>query len=258
MEIILSAIAAGGLIGIADQYLCLLLLSIGARLGLFQLVPEMSFVTSYWFIGAVVILWLLTNSPAYASLLSPGVMNVINTIVNFISGFIVPLSAAIFALAAAGVITHLNPDLEAVLQALKVFNSDGSLGATGGVIAGASALAAISLTGMKGLAKPAVSASTQTVGTLSAPLYTTLENLGAVVLMALLYILSKINPWLLVALFIWLAENIATFARAWTYPDQSDGWRVVSPAKLGSWYLLMYISFVLVAAVHRPRSVQNE
>ena len=57
--------------------------------------------------------------------------------------------------------------------------------------------------------------------------------------------------WLLIALFIWLAENIATFARAWTYPSQRDGWTMVSPAKLGAWYLLMYISFVLVAGVHR-------
>ena len=58
--------------------------------------------------------------------------------------------------------------------------------------------------------------------------------------------------WLLVALFIWLAENLGTFARAWAYPGQEDGWTMVSPAKLGAWYLLMYISFVLVAAVHRP------
>ena len=57
--------------------------------------------------------------------------------------------------------------------------------------------------------------------------------------------------WLLIALFIWLAENIATFARAWTYPSQRDGWTMVSLAKLGAWYLLMYISFVLVASVHR-------
>ena len=27
---------------------------------------------------------------------------------------------------------------------------------------------------------------------------------------------------------------------------------MVHPAKLGAWYLLMYISFVLVAALHRP------
>ncbi len=60
--------------------------------------------------------------------------------------------------------------------------------------------------------------------------------------------------WFLVALFIWIAENIATFSRAWIYPNQRDGWTLVSPAKLGAWYLLMYISFVLVAAVHRVRS----
>lgn len=54
----------------------------------------------------------------------------------------------------------------------------------------------------------------------------------------------------LVALFIWLAENIGTFANAWTYPDQRDGWHMVSLAKLGSWYLLMIISFVLVSLIH--------
>lgn len=59
--------------------------------------------------------------------------------------------------------------------------------------------------------------------------------------------------WLLVALFIWLAENLATFARAWTYPHQADGWEMVPLTKLGAWYLLMYISFILVAAVHRPQ-----
>ena len=53
----------------------------------------------------------------------------------------------------------------------------------------------------------------------------------------------------LVAVFIWFAENLGTFAQAWTYPDQDGAWRPVSIAKLGSWYLLMLISFVLVAAV---------
>lgn len=55
----------------------------------------------------------------------------------------------------------------------------------------------------------------------------------------------------LVAIFIWFAENIGTFARAWTYPDQSQGWHMVSLSKLGSWYLLMVISFVLVAFIHQ-------
>ncbi len=202
MEIILSAIAAGGLVGIADQYLCLLLLSIGARLGLFQVAPEMGFLTSYWFMGAAAVLWVLTNSPAYASLLAPGVMNVLNTVVNFLSGFVVPLSAGLFALAATGVISGLNPDLEAVLQALRVFNQDGSLGTTGAAIAGAGALAAVSLTGMKGLAKPAVSAGTRTAGTLSAPLFAALESAASVVIVGLVYLLSKVDPWLLVALLV--------------------------------------------------------
>jgi len=58
---------------------------------------------------------------------------------------------------------------------------------------------------------------------------------------------------LLVALFIWFAENLGTFARAWSYPGQDLGWHMVSLAKLGSWYLLMIISFVLVAAVQYRR-----
>ena len=57
----------------------------------------------------------------------------------------------------------------------------------------------------------------------------------------------------LVALFIWFAENIGTFARAWSYPGQEVNWHMVSLAKLGSWYLLMIISFVLVAAVQYRR-----
>ncbi|TYC49156.1 DUF817 domain-containing protein [Rhodobacterales bacterium] len=57
----------------------------------------------------------------------------------------------------------------------------------------------------------------------------------------------------LVALFIWFAENIGTFARAWQYPDQADGWSLVSLAKLNAWVLLMIISFVLVSLVNRPR-----
>jgi uncharacterized membrane protein YoaT (DUF817 family) len=57
----------------------------------------------------------------------------------------------------------------------------------------------------------------------------------------------------LVAFFIWLGENIGTFAKAWTYPNQADGWQLVSPAKLGSWYLLMIISFVLVSLIARVR-----
>jgi uncharacterized membrane protein YoaT (DUF817 family) len=59
--------------------------------------------------------------------------------------------------------------------------------------------------------------------------------------------------FLLVALFIWFAENIATFSEAWSYPDQMAGWQLVSISKLGSWFLLMIISVVLVTWVYPPR-----
>ncbi len=64
--------------------------------------------------------------------------------------------------------------------------------------------------------------------------------------------------FLLVSFFIWLAENIATFTQIWLYPDQQDGWSIVSLQKLGSWYLLMIISWVLVTLVHRPRSIDKD
>ncbi|MDG2519949.1 DUF817 domain-containing protein [Caulobacter segnis] len=58
---------------------------------------------------------------------------------------------------------------------------------------------------------------------------------------------------LLVALFIWFAENLGTLGRAWVYPSQEYGWRMVSISKLGAWYLLMLLSYVLVSLVHPPR-----
>ncbi len=57
---------------------------------------------------------------------------------------------------------------------------------------------------------------------------------------------------LLVSLFIWFAENLGTFASAWVYPSQRDGWHIVPIDKMGAWYLLMLLSFVLVTLVHRP------
>jgi uncharacterized membrane protein YoaT (DUF817 family) len=59
--------------------------------------------------------------------------------------------------------------------------------------------------------------------------------------------------WFLVTLFIWFAENIATWSRAWLYPLQQAGWTPVPLSKLGSWYLLMIVSFVLVTVVARPK-----
>jgi uncharacterized membrane protein YoaT (DUF817 family) len=57
----------------------------------------------------------------------------------------------------------------------------------------------------------------------------------------------------LVALFIWIAENLGTWTHTWTYPHQAHGWSAVRLGKLGSWFLLLIVSYALVAAVERPR-----
>jgi uncharacterized membrane protein YoaT (DUF817 family) len=57
---------------------------------------------------------------------------------------------------------------------------------------------------------------------------------------------------LLTAFFVWVAENIGTATGTWLYPGAAE-WRMVSLQKLGSWYLLLTISFVLVTIVNRPR-----
>ncbi len=200
MELVLSAIATGGLVGASDQYMCLLIVSLAARLKWITLASSLDFMSSWWFIIIVAVFWLLTVAPAFASVLSPGVMHAVNTVVNFLSGFVVPASSALIGLASVGVIASVNPDMRHVLETLRIFDPQGHLGATGAVVAGGSALTALVLTGAKALAKPALSVSTGTAGTASAPIFATVENVASVVLMALAYELYRLNPWLIVAL----------------------------------------------------------
>lgn len=53
--------------------------------------------------------------------------------------------------------------------------------------------------------------------------------------------------FILTAFFIWIAENISTFYGAWQYPDQVHVWNVVSTNKITSWFLMVIISFIMVA-----------
>ena len=53
--------------------------------------------------------------------------------------------------------------------------------------------------------------------------------------------------FVIVGLFIWLAENIPTFFNAWKYPDQHQSWQLVSFSKISSWFLLVIISVIIVA-----------
>jgi Protein of unknown function (DUF817) len=54
------------------------------------------------------------------------------------------------------------------------------------------------------------------------------------------------------------SPNIGTFVRAWTYPAQMHGWSMVSLGKFGSWFLLLIISYAIVAATLRPRPYEGE
>ncbi len=53
--------------------------------------------------------------------------------------------------------------------------------------------------------------------------------------------------FLLIAFFIWVAENISTYLGAWQYPNQVHGWDIVSTSKITSWFLMVIIGFILVA-----------
>jgi uncharacterized membrane protein YoaT (DUF817 family) len=55
---------------------------------------------------------------------------------------------------------------------------------------------------------------------------------------------------LLSSFFLWLAENSGTLTGTWIYAGQ-NGLELVSFAKLGSWYLLLYVAFATVTLVSR-------
>ena len=54
----------------------------------------------------------------------------------------------------------------------------------------------------------------------------------------------------LASLALWIAENVGTATGTWLYSGQLPG-QMVGLGKLGSWYLLLYVSFVTVTLVSR-------
>ncbi len=59
------------------------------------------------------------------------------------------------------------------------------------------------------------------------------------------------------SLALWVAENVGTATGTWLYTGQVQGeW--VSFAKLGSWYLLLYVAFVTVTLVTRRALVPGQ
>jgi uncharacterized membrane protein YoaT (DUF817 family) len=55
---------------------------------------------------------------------------------------------------------------------------------------------------------------------------------------------------LLSSVFLWLAENVGTLTGTWVYARQGE-WELVGIAKMGSWYLLLYVAFATVTLVVR-------
>ena len=61
----------------------------------------------------------------------------------------------------------------------------------------------------------------------------------------------------LTALFVWVAENVGTFTSIWLYPSQFEYWHLVSFNKMGSWFLLLLLSFALVSIIYRDKLRRN-
>lgn len=59
--------------------------------------------------------------------------------------------------------------------------------------------------------------------------------------------LPMVVAFFLIGLFIWFAENIATFLGAWKYAYQHEQWTMVGVGKLSSWGLLVIVSIIIVA-----------
>lgn len=61
----------------------------------------------------------------------------------------------------------------------------------------------------------------------------------------------------LIAIFIWLAENIGTFLGAWRYPHQGEGWSMVRIQILTSWCLLVIVSIIMVTLIKRAHIFES-
>ncbi|KGA96127.1 hypothetical protein AJ85_17485 [Alkalihalobacillus alcalophilus ATCC 27647 = CGMCC 1.3604] len=61
------------------------------------------------------------------------------------------------------------------------------------------------------------------------------------------YRMPLVLSFILIGFFIWIAENITTFFGAWQYPNQEGTWELVHIGKISSWFLLIIVSFIIVA-----------
>ena len=71
------------------------------------------------------------------------------------------------------------------------------------------------------------------------------------------YRMPLVISFVLIAFFIWLAENIGTFYGAWQYPSQIHAWSAVSLQKITSWFLLVIICFIIVSYLKHYKSAHE-
>lgn len=72
------------------------------------------------------------------------------------------------------------------------------------------------------------------------------------------YRMPLVLSFFLIGFFIWLAENIATFLGAWQYPNQRETWQLVSFGKMSSWFLLVIVSFLIVAQLKKVKQAEQK
>ena len=65
--------------------------------------------------------------------------------------------------------------------------------------------------------------------------------------------------FILIAFFIWIAENISTYLGAWKYPNQIHQWDIVSTSKITSWFIMVIISFIIVSYLkHYKKDIKKQ
>jgi uncharacterized membrane protein YoaT (DUF817 family) len=64
--------------------------------------------------------------------------------------------------------------------------------------------------------------------------------------------------FVLIGLFVWIAENIGTYFGGWIYPAQMRHWAIVGPNKISSWMLMVVIAVLIVTALKRYSGATRE
>ena len=66
--------------------------------------------------------------------------------------------------------------------------------------------------------------------------------------------MPMVVSFVLIAFFLWIAENIGTFFGAWRYPYQENGWSLVRLQLMSSWFLLVIVSIIIIAILKKFES----